>query len=77
MDATRDSHTVWSKSERERQTPYDIIYMSNLKYGTNEPICKRETDSDIENRLVVAKGKGRSAMDGEFGVGRCKLLQLE
>ena len=51
--------------------------MSNLKYGTNEPICKRETDSDIENRLVVAKGKGRRAMDGEFGVGRCKLLQLE
>ena len=32
----------------------------------------------IENRLVVAKGKGRrSEMDGEFAVGRCKLLHLE
>ena len=42
MDATRESHT---KSEKERQTPYDITYMWNLKYGTNEPIYKTETDS--------------------------------
>ena len=33
--------------------------MWNLKYDTNEPIYERETDSDIENRLVVAKGRGR------------------
>ena len=26
MDATRDSHTKWSQSERERQIPYDITY---------------------------------------------------
>ena len=25
-----------SKSERERQIPYDITYMWNLKYDTNE-----------------------------------------
>ena len=25
MHATRDSHTKWSESERERQIPYDII----------------------------------------------------
>ena len=34
---TRDDHTKWSKSERERQIPYDITYMWNLKYNTNEP----------------------------------------
>ena len=45
MDATRDYHTKGSKSERERQIPYDITYMWNLKYGTNEPIYKTETDS--------------------------------
>ena len=29
---------------------------------------------DVENRLVVAKGKeGGGGMDREFGVGRCKL----
>ena len=25
-----------SKSEKERQIPYDIIYMWNLKYDTND-----------------------------------------
>ena len=35
------------KSERERQIPYDITYMWNLKYGTNEPIHETETDSQI------------------------------
>ena len=31
--------------------------------------------TDIENRLAVAKGKGRgSGMDWEFGVHRCNLL---
>ena len=33
MDATRDYHSKYSKSERERQIPYDIIFMWNLKYG--------------------------------------------
>ena len=32
--------------------------MWNLKYDTNELIYQTETDSDIENRLVVAKGEG-------------------
>ena len=32
-------------SQRERQIPYDITYMWNLKYGTKEPIYKTETDS--------------------------------
>ena len=36
---------ILSKSEKERQIPYNIIYMQNLKYGTNEPIYETETDS--------------------------------
>ena len=35
---------ILSKSERERQIPYDI----NLKYDTNEPICERETESQTQ-----------------------------
>ena len=31
--------------------------MRHLKYGTDEPIYRAETD--MEDRLVVAKGKGR------------------
>ena len=45
MDGPRDYHTKWSKSERERQIPYDITYMCNLKYDTIELIYKTETDS--------------------------------
>ena len=29
MDATRDDHTEWCKSERERQMPYDITYVES------------------------------------------------
>ena len=55
-----------------------ITYTWNLKYGTNELIYKRETDLDIENRPMVAKGKWeKREMDWEFGVSRCKLLRLE
>jgi len=38
--------------------------MCNIKYTTDEPIYKTETDSDIENRLFVAKGEqGGAGMD--------------
>ena len=45
MDGLRDYHTKWSKSERERQISYDITYMWNLKYDTNDLIYKTEIDS--------------------------------
>ena len=31
MDGHRDDHTTWNKSGGERQIPYDITYMWNLK----------------------------------------------
>ena len=43
MDEIRDYYTKWSKSERERQIPYDITYMWNLKYDTNQPIYETES----------------------------------
>ena len=68
MDGTKDSHTKWRKSERERQTPYDIIYIWNLIYGTNE-LFHRKKKSDMENRLVVAKGAGdRIGWTGNLGL---------
>ena len=49
--------------------------MWNLKYNTNEHIY--ETDSDIDNRLVVAKGEGsEGGKYWRFGVSRCKLLYV-
>ena len=45
MDGHRYYYTKCSKSERERQKPYDITYMWNLKYNTNEHIYEKKTDS--------------------------------
>ena len=46
------------KSGREKQISYGITYTWNLKYDTNELIYETETDSQTENRLMVAKGEG-------------------
>ena len=49
--------------------------MWNLKYDTNEPIYETETESQTENRLVVAKGEEvGGGMQWEIGVSRWKLL---
>ena len=45
IDGPRDYYTKWSKSDRERQILYDIIFMWNLKKNTNESIYKTEIDS--------------------------------
>ena len=39
-----------------------VCAQRNLKYDTNEPTYERETDSQTENRLVVAKGVGRDGV---------------
>ena len=57
MDGPGAYHTKWSKSDRERQISYDIVYMQNLKINdTNKLIYKIETDSDLENGLMVTTG---------------------
>ena len=58
MDGTRDAYTKWSTSERERQIPYDITYIWNLIYGTNETFHIKET-----HRL------GKQTCDCQVGVG--------
>ena len=53
---------------RERQISYDIAYVWNLKYDTNELIYKIEKDTDIDKRLVVAKGVIREGWIGSLGL---------
>ena len=55
MEGPKDYYTKWSKSERERQIPFDITYMWNLKHDIDEFVY--EIDLDIENKLMVTKGK--------------------
>ena len=75
MDGTRDSHPEWSKSERERQIPYDITYIWNLIYGTNEPFHRKENHGLGE--LTCGCQAGGRRMDWELGVNRCRLFPLE
>ena len=52
-----------SKSEREWQRLYDVIYMWNPKYDTNELMYETEIDTDIENKLMVTKGEEKQGRD--------------
>ena len=56
----------FSKSERERQMPYDITYTWNVKYSMKQT-----------HRLVVAKGEGEGEGWSESWVGSCKWLHLQ
>ena len=72
---TWDSHTKWSKSER--QIPYHLLVESNI-WSKWSYLQNRNRLTDMENRLVFAKVEGGgSGMDWKVGVNRCKLLHLE
>ena len=59
MDGPRDYHTKQSKSDREREIPYDTTFMWSLKYDTNELVHETETDSQMERTdLWLSRGKG-------------------
>ena len=68
MDATRDSHTKWIKSERERKISCDINYMWNLKYGTNDPIYKTETDHGHREQTCGSQQGGGVGWMGSLGL---------
>ena len=57
-----------SKSERERQIPYDITSMWTLNYA---PIAERKRTPRHRDQTCGCQGGGEgSGMDGEFGVHR-------
>ena len=65
MDGIRDYQT---KSERERQIPYYITYMWNLKYDTYEFIYETETDSrTYRTDLWLPRGVGEGCT-GSLGL---------
>ena len=52
--------------------------MRDLKYGTNEPIHKTETDSETQRKDCGRHGGWvKEGMEWEAGVSRCKLLYIE
>ena len=52
-----------NKSERERQIPYDITYVWNIKYDTNELNYETELNSQLQRtdlRFPRESGEWRS-----------------
>ena len=47
-----------SQKEKEKG-PYDITSIGNLKYGTNEPLCRKETNSQGEQTGGCQGERGR------------------
>ena len=66
MDRSRDYHTKWSKSDRERQISCDITYMWNLRKWKWTYLQNRNRLTDIESKLMVTKGE-RGGGD-KFGI---------
>ena len=57
MDRPRDCHIEWSKSDKERQMSYDIIYMGNLKKGYKGTYLQnRNRITNVENKLMGTRG---------------------
>ena len=78
MNGPRDLHAKCGLSYRERQILYDISYMWNLKYDTDELIYETETDSWTKRTDCSCRGgKGGGGMDWEFGNSRYKLFYVE
>ena len=41
----------------QKEIPYDITYIWNFKYDTNEPRCETQTDSQTQRTDGAAKGR--------------------
>ena len=57
-------------SQKEKEIPYDITYMWNLKYDTNQYIYETKIDSQSQRTdLWLTRGRGsRGGKDWEFVV---------
>ena len=63
----RKTNIIWYCLHEKSKKRYKWTYLQN-----------RSRLTDIENRLVIAKGKGGGGgMDQEFGISRCKLLYID
>ena len=73
MDRPRAYHTNWNKSEKGKV--YDITYMCNIKEWYNcYYLQNRNWIIDIENKLMVTKGKGKRRTNWEIEIDMCTLL---
>ena len=67
-----------SKSERGRQIPYDITYMRNLIYNTNEPVISlKQNQGHREQTGSCQAGEGWERAGLGVRDCRCKLAYIK
>ena len=62
-----------SKLNSEIQTSYAITYMSNLKKGHNELLCRKDTDAQTLKNLRFPNETGVGGSAGALGWKCCKI----
>ena len=68
MDGPRDYHTEWSKSDREEEISYDILYWKNLKRNnTSELTYKTKQVHKLRKLAYGFWGKGQGEQIGSLG----------
>ena len=78
MVGPRDDHTKRSKSERERQISYDIIYMLNLKQKMIQMNLFTKQTHRHSNKLMDIRGEGwEGGINQEFGIDIYTLLYIK
>ena len=65
MDPTRDSHAKWGSQEEKDKYHVMSLYIWDLKYGTNEPVYKTESDSRHREQTLGCQGGEKKEGDGE------------
>ena len=84
VDVSRDCHTGWSKSEREKQISFINAYMWNLeKWYRWSGLQGRNWDTDVENKWMDTKGGkrrgdgGGDVMNWEIGIDMYTLMCIK
>ena len=73
MNGPRDYHTKRSKSERERQIPYDITCMWNPKYDTDQHFNETKADSQMQRIDLWLPREGRGGATGSLELAEATL----
>ena len=68
--------THYVKLVIERQIPYVITCMWNLKYDTNEHIYKQKETHKYRKQTCDCQDRGEGRKDWEFGISRYSIYQM-
>ena len=56
---------------------YVLVYCNGQKDGNDNPICKREKETDVQNRLLDSVGEGEGGMFQDNSIETCILSRVK